>query len=223
MIKHLIIACLFVFVSFGISFSQDKPEENAPAEKANERPVAPPQKPEPYDQATVDEMANTCAKIETAVGEIKLEFFPNFAPLSVKNFLNLVATGVLDNTTFSRVVPNFVIQGGDLWSNENATTETKWRGARELPDEPNQIKHEAGILSMARGDEPNSATTSFFILLNTAPYLDGKFAAFGRVTDGMDVVKAINEMPVENEKPKEPVRITKTSVIECASKEEPTN
>lgn len=89
------------------------------------------------------------------------------------------------------------------------------RARRTIPDEPNKILHERGVVSMARADEPNTATTNFFILVAAAPYLDNKFAAFGRVTKGMDVVDAINKAPVTDEKPEKPVRITKATVKVC--------
>jgi peptidyl-prolyl cis-trans isomerase B (cyclophilin B) len=111
-----------------------------------------------------------------------------------------------------------VIQGGDLYSREGKVTyEIGMRARKTVPDEPNQIRHERGVLSMARSDEPNSATTHFFILLSDAPTLDGKFAAFGRVTKGMDVVDEINKAPVQNEKPDKPVRIKKAIVGTCST------
>ena len=88
--------------------------------------------------------------------------------------------------------------------------------ARHLPDEPSDLKHERGVVSMARTDEPGSATTHFFILVGDGPNLDGKFSAFGRVNRGMEVVDAINRAPSENEKPEVPVRITHATVSPCA-------
>jgi peptidyl-prolyl cis-trans isomerase B (cyclophilin B) len=160
-------------------------------------------------------MAAQCVKLETEAGVIELEMYPESAPESVRNFLNLTATGAFDTTTFSRVVPRFVIQGGNISTREKLTPELDKRMRRTIPDEPNQIKHERGVLSMARADEPNSASTHFFILVDSAPNLDGTFAAFGRVTKGMEVVDAINKMPVENEKPAKPVRITRATVAPC--------
>ncbi|NJM52919.1 MAG: peptidylprolyl isomerase [Blastocatellia bacterium] len=89
-----------------------------------------------------------------------------------------------------------------------------------MQDEPSLIKHERGIVSMARGDEPNSASTHFFILVGEAKHLDGKFAAFGRVTKGMDVVDAINKMPVVEQKPEKPVRLLKATIVACPVKTE---
>ena len=84
-----------------------------------------------------------------------------------------------------------------------------------MADEPNAVKHVRGVVSMARTDKPNSATTNFFILLSEAPHLDGTFAAFGRVASGMDVVDKINGAELDGEKPKNPVRITRASVAAC--------
>ncbi len=92
------------------------------------------------------------------------------------------------------------------------------RARRTIPDEPNKILHERGIVSMARADEPNTATTNFFILVAAAPFLDNKFAAFGRVTNGMEVVDAINKAPGADEKPDKPVRIKKAIVTNCSAR-----
>ncbi|NNF00258.1 MAG: peptidylprolyl isomerase [Pyrinomonadaceae bacterium] len=195
-------------------------DEKKTAVKVNKRPQDPPKKPEPFDKADVKTMAAKCVTLNTEKGKVEIELFPESAPESVRNFLNLVATKALDTTTFSRVVPNFVIQGGDLYTSQNLTIDLKWRAVRTIPDEPSLIKHERGIVSMARGEEPNSASTSFFILVSKAETLDNKFAAFGRVIKGMDVVDAINKMSVENETPKEPVRITTAVVSSCNTAEE---
>lgn len=119
---------------------------------------------------------------------------------------------------FSRVVPGFVIQGGDLYTRDGKMTYALGMRARKtIVDEPNKILHERGIVSMARSDEPNTASTHFFILVNASPGLDGKFAAFGHVTHGMDVVDAINKAPIEAEKPTKPVRIKKAIVQACTA------
>ncbi len=184
--------------------------------KANQRP---PEKPasEPFDKADVSTMASKCVSLDTEAGVINIELYPESAPESVRNFLNLAVTGAYDTTLFSRVVPGFVIQGGDLYTRDAKMTYALGMRARKtIVDEPNKILHERGVVSMARSDEPNTASTHFFILVDTASGLDGKFAAFGRVTQGMDVVDAINKVPVENEKPAKPVRIKKASVLACA-------
>ena len=211
--------------------AQEKPSDaktNEPApkiiKKANQRPTVEASKTapsEPFEKATVEMMAKQCVKFETEAGVIEFEMYPESAPESVRGFLNMAATGALDTTTFSRVVPNFVIQGGDLFTSKKMSPDLLKRAQRTLPDEPSQIKHERGILSMARSDAPNSASTHFFILLSEARTLDGSFAAFGRVIKGMETVEAINKMPVVGDKPAKPVHITKATVAPCLVQTKP--
>ena len=169
--------------------------------KVNSRPTPTPvAKAEPFDKADVKTMATNCVVLDTEAGVIEMELYPEHAPESVRSFLNLTATGLFDGTSFYRVVPGFVVQGGNMWSREGGKVSRAIgeRARRTLPDEPNKILHERGVVSMARPDEPNQATTDFFILVKEAPYLDGKFAGFGRVTKGMDVVDAINKWLLAN-------------------------
>jgi peptidyl-prolyl cis-trans isomerase B (cyclophilin B) len=223
MVKNLILIAVCLAASVAATDAQEKPadakiKEPVPktVKKTNQRPVEASKTPtDPFEKATVEAMAAQCVKFETEAGIIEMEMYPESAPESVRGFLNLAGSGSLDTTTFSRVVPGFVIQGGDLFTREKMTPEIDKRARRVLPDEPSQIKHERGVLSMARGDEPNSASTHFFILLREARTLDGKFAAFGRVTKGMETVEAINKMPVEGEKPTKPVRITRATAMLC--------
>jgi len=216
-------ANLFLFAIFACFVGNTLAQQTAPTPepKANARPTpAPSTSAEPFDKADVKTMAGQCVALDTEAGLIEAEMYPEHAPESVRNFLNLAATGLLDGTSFDRVVPKFVIQGGNMWSREGGTVtrEIGQRARRTIPDEPNKILHERGVLSMARGDEANTATTNFFILVSAAPYLDGKFAAFGRVTKGMEVVDAINKAPVSEEKPEKPVRIKKATVVPCPAK-----
>jgi peptidyl-prolyl cis-trans isomerase B (cyclophilin B) len=204
-------AFVFLMLFMGTVLSQEPV-------KANARPTPPPAaKAGPFDKADVKTMASQCVSLDTEAGMIEMEVYPEQAPETVRNFLNLAATGMFDTTTFSRVVPNFVIQGGNIWTRTGGklTYEMGARARRTIPDEPNKILHERGVVSMARGDEANTASTHFFILVAPSPPLDGKFAAFGRVTKGMDVVDAINKAPVVDEKPDKPVRIRKVTVTPC--------
>ncbi len=182
--------------------------------KANERPQGNLLK-EKFDDASLAALAQQCVQLKTEKGDILIELFPESAPQTVRNFLNLTAIGVFDTTTFSRVVPGFIIQGGSISSRETRTQELTDRARRKIPDEPSLIKHERGIVSMARGDEPGSASSNFFILLDAAAHLDGTFAAFGRVIQGIEVAELINNMTVEGEKPVKPVRIETAAVIPC--------
>src|SRR6476660_2456675 len=217
MCRVFIIVVVIVFV---VPFANAQGTLNGPLEgprKANARAPDPTPKPapEPYDGAPVEKMAGQCVTLETELGAIEIAMMPEVAPESVRNFLNLSATGALDTTTFSRVVKDFVIQGGNLQTSEKWSAELSKRMARRIPDEPGLVKHVRGIVSMARTDEPNSATTHFFILVAPAPHLDSTFAAFGQVTKGMEVVDAINQAPGEGEKPNKPVRINRAVVAPC--------
>ena len=213
-------APLALIAAFAITAVAQNPTNGPPradrAKKANARPAdAPAAKPEPFDGAGVEKMAASCVSLETELGVIEIEMIPEAAPESVRGFLNLAATGALDTTTFSRTVKDFVIQGGNLATSEKWNYDLARRMSRKLPDEPGLIKHVRGIVSMARTEEANSATTNFFILVGDGHHLDGKFAAFGRVTKGMEVADEINNAPAEGEKPNKPVRINHAIVTPC--------
>jgi peptidyl-prolyl cis-trans isomerase B (cyclophilin B) len=115
-------------------------------------------------------------------------------------------------------VKDFIIQGGNLSTSEKWNAQLAQRMGRKLPDEPGLVRHERGIVSMARTDEPNSATTHFFILLGDGNHLNAKFAAFGRIRKGMEVVDAINHAPSLGEKPEKPVKINRAVVALCGNK-----
>ncbi|MDT7779480.1 MAG: hypothetical protein QOC99_1992 [Acidobacteriota bacterium] len=191
-------------------------KQEPPPAKKNARPeVEAAAPPEPFDKATVEQMSRQCVTLDTEAGEIAFEMLAEAAPESVRNFLNLAATRAFDTTTFSRVVPGFIVQGGNITTREKVTPELLRRAARPVPDEPSAAKHLRGTVSLARTDKPNSATTHFFILLADAPHLDGTFAAFGRVTSGMDVVDKIAAAELDGEKPKNPVRVKRVTVAPC--------
>ncbi len=139
-------------------------------------------------------LANRTATIETSKGKITLELFLDKAPITAGNFVDLVEKGFYDGLTFHRYEPGFVIQGGDPKGNgtggyEDPATGRERRIKLEISPE---LKHgEAGALAMARSSDPNSASSQFYITLGPAAFLDGNYAVFGRVTDGLDVVKQI--------------------------------
>ncbi len=212
-----IIVCMLAF-SMSLNSQEPKsPETQADPLKKNSRPaeLVTTKSSEPFDGASVEKMAQQCVTLQSEAGNIVIEMLPDSAPENARNFLNLAATGALDTTTFSRIVKGFVIQGGNLSTSEKWGIELAKRMTHKLPDEPSLIKHVRGIVSMARPNEPNSATTSFFILVADGPNLDGKFSAFGRVTSGMDVVDSINHAPTEGEKPSKPVHITRAIAAPC--------
>lgn len=202
-----VIGFSFVWLLF---FSQEGPR------KVNQRTTAPPaEAADPFDGASVEKLGSQCVTLETEAGAIEIAMMPEVAPEAVRHFLNLSATGAYDTTVFSRVVKGFVIQGGDLQTSEKWSAALAKRMEHRLPDEPGLVKHVRGIVSMARTNEANSATTHFFILVREAPHLDRNFAAFGTVTKGMEVVDAINQAPVEGEKPEKPVKINRAIVATC--------
>ena len=194
-----------------------EPTPTPAPKKANARPAGLPA--EPFDNATEAQMAAKCVRLETEAGAIELEMLAESAPETVRSFLNLVASHALDTTTFSRVVPDFVVQGGNLSTRLAMTPEIAERSQRTIMDEPNLVLHRRGVVSMARPDTPNGATTNFFILVGDASHLNGTFTAFARVLKGMDVVDTINHAEVEDEKPKKPIRLTRATLITCTKPE----
>lgn len=217
--KLSFIRLLFVLFVLSVSISAQeaaRPTPLAEPQKANARPpddTPPPA--EPFDGASVEKMAAQCVTLQTELGAIEIEMTPESAPEAVRNFLNLSATGALDTTTFSRTVKGFIIQGGNLSTGDKWGAELAKRMSRRLPDEPGLIAHVRGIVSMARTDEPNSATTHFFILVGEGRHLDSKFAAFGRVRKGIEVADAINQAAADGEKPHKPIRIERAIVAAC--------
>ena len=217
--NRLLAAFILTLALFSVAAAQEAAgpaqNNNAP-KKINARP-ADSQAPlrEPFDGATVEKMAGQCVRLETEAGPIEIEMLAEVAPETVRNFLNLSATGAFDTTTFSRIVKDFVVQGGNLATGQKWNLELAKRASRKIPDEPSLVKHVRGIVSMARPDEPNSATTHFFILVNEAAQLDGKFSAFGRVTKGMEVVDAMNKAEADGEKPAKPVRLNRAVIVQC--------
>jgi cyclophilin family peptidyl-prolyl cis-trans isomerase len=208
---------LILLICALVALAQNPAPNPETPKKANTRPAeaASVTKSEPFDGASVAKMTGQCVTLDTEVGAIVIEMLSATAPETTRSFLNLAATGALDTTVFSRVVKGFVIQGGNLSTGEKWSAAMAARMSRHLPDEPNDVKHVRGIVSMARTEEPNSATTHFFILVGDGSNLDGKFAAFGRVISGIEVADSINRAPAEDEKPVVPVRIKTAGVARC--------
>lgn len=142
--------------------------------------------------------------------KIELELCPEAAPETVKNFESLVKRGFYDGLTFHRIIPGFMIQGGDPLGNGMGGAEKNIKGEFRANGHNNPIKHERGVISMARAFDPNSASSQFFIMHADAPHLDGQYAAFGKVISGMDAVDEIASIPTDyNDRPKIAVRIKK--------------
>ena len=145
--------------------------------------------------------------------KIELELCPEAAPETVKNFEMLVKKGFYDGLTFHRVIPGFMIQGGDPLGNGMGGADKNIKGEFRANGHNNPIKHERGVISMARAFDPNSASSQFFIMHADAPHLDGQYAAFGKVISGMDAVDEIASIPTDyNDRPKIAIRIKKAYV-----------
>ena len=172
----------------------------------------PPPEPEPFSTETDAELARYRAVLETTAGPITVELFPDKAPGHVRNFLRLAQSGAFDGTAFHRVVRGFVVQTGSLGS-RGPLTEKQQKLVRTLPPEFNDTKHVKGILSMARGDDPASASTSFFIVTGDGSSLDGKYTAFGRVVDGMAAVDTIEQAPVNGEAPVTRIDLVRVRIL----------
>ena len=168
--------------------------------------------PEPFAEATVAEMASKKAILETSLGSITFEFLPDRAPNHVRQFLRLAESGVYDGTAFHRLVKGFVIQGGFMPTRREPPDERQEKYIRNLQPEFGDTPHDRGTVSMARGDDPASANTSFFIVLARTPALDGKYSVFGRVVSGLDVVEKIEAQPVNGETPVTRIEVTRVRV-----------
>ena len=137
-------------------------------------------------------MANPIVRITMDSGKvIRLELYPETAPLTVENFLDLVKKGFYNGLTFHRIISGFMIQGGDPDGNGMGGPGHSIKGEFKSNGVDNPLKHEKGVISMARSMDPNSAGSQFFIMHEAAPHLDGQYAAFGKVIEGLDVVDEI--------------------------------
>jgi len=167
---------------------------------------------EPFLNATIDEMRKTVT-LKTTLGAIKIRMEPDWAPENVRNFLKLTQTGWYNGTAFHRIAKDFVVQGGTATGRASGPTHNADRWVRPVKGEFRaDVKHVRGIVSMAHGDDPNSATTSFFLMLGAAPNLDGQFSAFGRVVEGMEVLDAFAKEEVDGETPKRRLEIIEASI-----------
>jgi peptidyl-prolyl cis-trans isomerase B (cyclophilin B) len=192
-------------------------ERGMPLERIAIRSVTirdtPPPEPEPFSTETPADLGKYKAVIETSAGAMTVEFFADKAPEHVRNFLRLSSAGVYDGTTVHRVVRGFVIQTGWLATGGPLTEKQQKLVRSSLQPEFNDTKHVKGILSMARGDDPASASTSFFVVTGDASSLDGKYTAFGRVVAGLTVLEAIEAAPVNGEAPVQRIDVRTIRVI----------
>ncbi|QNK40687.1 peptidylprolyl isomerase [Caproicibacter fermentans] len=133
--------------------------------------------------------------MKTSNGVIKIELYPDIAPNTVNNFISLIEKGFYNGTLFHRIIPKFMIQGGDPLGNGTGGPGYSIRGEFTSNRFQNDLKHTRGVISMARTVDPNSAGSQFFIMVEDSPYLDGEYASFGRVISGMEEVDRIVNVP----------------------------
>ena len=147
--------------------------------------------------------------------QIKLEMDYKNAPNTARNFVYLASTGFYDGLIFHRVIENFMIQGGDPTGTGMGVPNYSIKGEFTANNFKNNLKHEAGVISMARAMDYDSAGSQFFIMHKTSPHLDGQYAAFGKVIEGMDVVDEIATTKVDyNDRPKKEQKIKKMTVVD---------
>jgi peptidyl-prolyl cis-trans isomerase B (cyclophilin B) len=161
------------------------------------------------------------AVIETSKGRVVVEFWPDVAPQTVENFKKLAKAGFYDGTAFHRIIEGFMAQGGDPLT-KDASKEALWGTGDpgyKIKGEFSDKKHVRGVISMARSNDPDSAGSQFFLMFGPAPFLDGKYAAFGTMVAGEDTLKAIEATPVtmsrggEMSKPTERVEIQSVKIV----------
>ena len=192
--------------------AQGRAAERVVVRRVTIRDKPPPEIP-PFTTETDAELAAFRAVLNTTHGRVAIDMYPDRAPNHVRNFLRLVDSGVYDGIAFHRVVPGFVIQSGHLPTRREPLTDRQQRFVQNMQPEFNDTRHVRGIVSMARLDDPASASTSFFICTATAPALDGVYTVFGVVVEGLDAVDRIEAVPTEGETPVDRVEIIDAEVV----------
>jgi peptidyl-prolyl cis-trans isomerase B (cyclophilin B) len=191
----IILACLALMVVAGCAKSES---DKSPADTSKA------DTPKQEAKVTSTDVKHPRVIMETDMGKIVLELFPEVAPNHVKNFLELANKGFYNGLTFHRIIKNFVIQGGD--PKGDGTGDAGYSVAAEFSN----LQHMPGTLAMARANDPNSASCQFYICLSQLPSLDGKYTIFGQVAEGMDVVNKIGGVPTgAGDRPTTPVKMVK--------------
>jgi len=172
----------------------------------------------PFDKMSKADLNNYRVRLSTSLGDIEIDLFPHFAPAHVRNFLNLAKLGLYGGTAWHRVVPRFVIQGGEIGTRlPPVSMEDRAQFVRRMKPEFNRLEHEEGTVSMARAEAEDSAETSFFICLARQKSLDEKYTIFGKVVSGMEVVKKIAAVKLgKNDQPKKRIDILRAEVLGTA-------
>ena len=158
-------------------------------------------------------MQNPVITFETSLGVIKVELYPEIAPITVNNFVNLVSKGFYDGLIFHRVIEGFMIQGGCPQGTGTGGSGTNIKGEFTKNGIANDLVHTKGVISMARAQNPNSASSQFFLMHQNSPHLDGHYAAFGKTIEGLDVIDKIATVEVDRmDRPVEDITIDKATI-----------
>jgi cyclophilin family peptidyl-prolyl cis-trans isomerase len=172
-------------------------------------------------EKSMSQYENKVAELHTSAGEIDIRFYPDVAPNHVKNFIDLAEKGFYNGTKFHRVIPGFMIQGGD--PNTKSGDPSMWGtggSGTNVKGEFSTVKHTRGIVSMARSQSRDSASSQFFIMVADYPSLNGEYSVFGQVTKGMDVADKIVSAPSRNDRPSEPTTIDKIVIRDARADEQ---
>lgn len=217
-ITKLLLLCLVIFSAYFTACSSKEVKKES-SEKAETNVV---------NKDTTEKGADDKNPIATITLEngksIKIELMPEAAPNTVRNFISLSNSGFYNGLTFHRIIPGFMIQGGDPKGNGTGGPDYSIFGEFNSNGFNNPLKHTRGVISMARSKDKNSAGSQFFIMHEDAPHLDNEYAAFGKVIEGMDVVDEIAKVETgTNDKPKTDVKISKITVDTFGVQYKPVN
>ena len=199
-----------ISLALGTAFAADAKKEDKDAQKKD---------------AAAPATTNEVAVISTSAGDMVLEFWPDVAPKTVENFKKLARQGFYDGTAFHRIIKGFMIQGGDPNTKDRSKEDSFGQGGPgyNIKGEVNARKHTRGVISMAHSGHPDTAGSQFFLCLDEAPHLDGKYTAFGKVIKGEDVLVKLGDTPVgrdrrgEPSKPKERVELKSMKIVPADS------
>lgn len=213
----LVLLCLVMVIAAGCGnkpTNNNTGSNNGTSSGAAGNEVAPGETSAPTEGVPSATASHPIVTIEMEDGSIiKAELYPEVAPNTVNNFISLIQKGFYDGTIFHRVIPGFMIQGGDPEGTGMGGPGYSIAGEFSANGFTNNLKHTEGVLSMARSQAPDSAGSQFFIMDAAAPSLDGSYAAFGKVTEGIEVVKSIVSLPRDaSDRPEEPPVMKKVTV-----------
>lgn len=222
-----IIALVIMLVSIMTSPSEAIQRKRPPVKPTPTKPTPPPMpeiiKP-PEIPLTVEAMAQKQMVIETSMGNITLEFYPQIAPNHVRQFIWLIEQGYFDGMSVSRVIPKFIIQSGNpaSWADDNPIKKKRFEIPKLKAEYDVNTKHERGSLSMARPNgEPDGGTSHFFICTAKAASLDGQYTIFGHVVAGLEVIDSISAVPIEKDTADKPAERIEIKHITIKEKEAP--